>query len=1394
MNIRRWLGGMVGKPVWMRGLAVAAGLLLASTAGTASAATAHYGILSTVSISASSPSVAVGAPVSLSASPFDAGGNPLLSTGDTVAAVTGSYDTTYILDTQGQVWTVGDGSQGQLGNGTYSSTSVPVLAKPVWGSGVQIVKIIAPEYSSGGYNGAVYALDSAGRVWAWGWGPNGELGDGSSANSDVPVEVTPSWGTAKIVAIGAGQVNGYAIDSLGRVWAWGAAEGLGDGASSNAYVPVPVTAPWASQPVQVAGGIGSGLVLTSDGNVWAWGNNNVGQLGNGTTNYAPTPVETTRSWGSGTSIVRIAGGNNLAYAVDSKGRAWSWGWGFNGELGNGTFSLSEVPTQVVSSWSSQASKILGHSGGLVLDSTGAVWDWGWGGYGFGNGTAAGSTNEDAPVQVTPVWGASTPATAIGEDAYSEFAVANGALWGWGADNAGQLGIGGTVGTTATTPVEVFALPITYAWTAGAGSFSSSTGRNVSWTAPHTPGTYTVTVTATQGAISATASTTVTVVAGPLASVTINPSSPTVPGESSQNFVAQGYDQYGNSIGGLAYTWSASSGTLAAASGSSNTWTAPNITGYGSATVTVSGAMSGKTVSATANVSLTPGPLTVTSLGTACVANDRCDYTLTAIGGVEPYTWSTTAPGTLDPATGQETSTAPATAGTYPSTVTVTDGSGQSASATFTLSVVPGPLHSITLTPANATVQTGGTQAFTAQGYDSYGNAITGLAYSWRASAGTFATPTGSSNTWTAQGSPGTATVMVSATQSGSTAQASASVVVTDGPLGIYATPLPGATAGTPYSATVSAYGGIQPYTWSVTSGSLPAGMSLDPSTGGISGTADAAGTSTFTVEVTDSSPTPETATRTLSITVSPGSLASVTLIPTSATLTAGGGSKTFAVTTQDAYGNSISGLSISWTGTGGTLSTASGGSTVYTPGSASGSFSVTATASQGAQTRSAAASVTILPASVASVTISPSNTAVVAGHAASFAAEARDAYGNVIPGATFVWTATGGTLSGSGTPVTYTAGATGGTYAVTVSASAGGSTKTATASVDVEPVLSITTTSLPSGVVGTAYTANVAASGGVAPYARTSSALPPGLTLNPATGTITGKPIITGSTSFVVGVTDQSLPGHQSATHTFTVSVFAPLSVQTASLPAGVQGDGYSADLVALGGETPLSWSVSGGALPLGLTLSASGQISGTASAAGGYVFTVTVTASDGQTATKSLAVQVYPPLTIGTASLTAATVGQPYSAFLAASGGNGGYVWSAVYGVPAGMGLSASGDLGGTPTVAGTYAVQVKVVDGVGDVAAQTIGVTVNPVPVSGFSITGMSPTSGPAGTKVTIDGTDLTRARVVDFGASAGTSLRAAPNGAALTIVAPAGSGAVPVTVVTITKSITAGTFTYS
>ena len=140
------------------------------------------------------------------------------------------------------------------------------------------------------------------------------------------------------------------------------------------------------------------MALASNGTVWAWGDNDFGELGNGTNTSSNIPVQV--SLPSGVTITNIAGGvSGHSLALASNGTVWAWGYGVNGELGNGTNTVSNIPVQVSLPNGVTITNIVGgayHS--LALASNGTVWAWGYNNFGqLGNGT---NTSSNIPVQVS----------------------------------------------------------------------------------------------------------------------------------------------------------------------------------------------------------------------------------------------------------------------------------------------------------------------------------------------------------------------------------------------------------------------------------------------------------------------------------------------------------------------------------------------------------------------------------------------------------------------------------------------------------------------------------------------------------------------------------------------------------------------------------------------------------------------------------------------------------------------------------------------------------------------------------------------------------------------------------------------------------------------------------
>jgi hypothetical protein len=258
---------------------------------------------------------------------------------------------------------------------------------------------------------------------------------------------------------------------------------------------------------------------------------------------------------------------------------------------------------------------------------------------------------------------------------------------------------------------------------------------------------------------------------------------------------------------------------------------------------------------------------------------------------------------------------------------------------------------------------------------------------------------------------------------------------------------------------------------------------------------------------------------------------------------------------------------------------------------------------------------------------------------------------------------------------------------------------------------SITTISpLTAAQAGAAYSQTLAASGSTpVTWAVTGGALPAGLTLSASTGVISGTPTALGAFTFTVSATNafgaSSVP--------FTLTVNSAPSITTASpLPAAQTGTAYSQTLAA-SGSTPITWTVTAGSLPTGLTLNTStGVISGTSTALGVATFTVTAANAFG-TNPEQLSLTVYALPTITTAStLPAAQSGIAYSQTLTASG-SAPLTWGVTSGaLPAGLALNTStGVISGTPTAVGVAAFSVTATNAFGS-GSEPLSLTVN-VPV---------------------------------------------------------------------------------
>ena len=324
------------------------------------------------------------------------------------------------LKSDGTVWSWGDNSVNQLGDGTDISRTTPVQVQ-------NLSNIIA--ISAGGIHSL--ALKNDGTVWAWGWNRSGQLGDNTTTDRSIPVQVQ---NLNNIIAISAGEGHSLALKNDGTVWGWGSnyAWQLSN-VLSNVVVSytTPVLIPGQIRDLKNINAISAGsdfsLALRNDGTVWAWGHSTYGELGNGTFTYSPAPVQTHNLSG----ISAISAGSRHSIAIKNDGTVWTWGYD------GSTYSINTWKSTPVRLQIGDVSAIsAGGDVSLALKNNGTVW--------LGSGANEISTQIQNLIDIIDISRGSNYSVAVKDD---------GTVWAWGNNAGGQLGNGTTI--NSSNPVQVW---------------------------------------------------------------------------------------------------------------------------------------------------------------------------------------------------------------------------------------------------------------------------------------------------------------------------------------------------------------------------------------------------------------------------------------------------------------------------------------------------------------------------------------------------------------------------------------------------------------------------------------------------------------------------------------------------------------------------------------------------------------------------------------------------------------------------------------------------------------------------------------------------------------------------------------------------------------------------
>ena len=364
--------------------------------------------------------------------------------------VTSAFHTCALKNGSAYCW--GGGSDGQLGNYSWTDSPTPVAMSNAYGfTNNNITKIASME----GSNHTCLLRDGA--VYCFGDNGDGQLGTGDNFPYGAPKAISTAGSliaNSGIVEIGVGQYHTCAVGKSGQLHCWGdnAYSQLGDGTTTDRNKPILVSG-ITDVSKFVLGGFS--VHVLKNGNIYNWGRNS-GSFGNGSTVDSPTPVLTVTTWSDAgnQAVTQVAGGTNHACALKD-GSVYCWGDNTYGQLGNGTNTPSLTPVLVSDGDminSSVTAIALGEDHTCALKST-SVYCWGKNSSGqVGDGT---TNNRKYPTQFVPGSG-------IGVNGFSKIAagtkhscaVKNGALYCWGHNSSGQLGDNTTSVKTVPTAISI----------------------------------------------------------------------------------------------------------------------------------------------------------------------------------------------------------------------------------------------------------------------------------------------------------------------------------------------------------------------------------------------------------------------------------------------------------------------------------------------------------------------------------------------------------------------------------------------------------------------------------------------------------------------------------------------------------------------------------------------------------------------------------------------------------------------------------------------------------------------------------------------------------------------------------------------------------------------------
>ena len=318
--------------------------------------------------------------------------------GKKVTKISAYENSVIAIDEEGKLYSYGDNYYGKLGNGTTEDITTPICISDMTNSPLN-GKNIVDLYDNWD---CVIAKDSEGKLYSWGYNYTGELGNGTTENSSMPICISdiqdsPLNGKNIVDVYTSGSIV-VAKDSEGKLYTWGGYNDdgqLGNGTTENSYMPICIS-DITNSPLNGKNIIDVYVnwycVIAKDreGKLYSWGYNGYGRLGNGTTENSSMPIcisDITNSPLNGKNIVDVYIYGDCVIARGSEGKLYSWGGNKYGQLGNGTTENSSMPICISDIQDSPLNgknivKVdFGYYNMSAIDNEGKLYKWGSNKYG-----------------------------------------------------------------------------------------------------------------------------------------------------------------------------------------------------------------------------------------------------------------------------------------------------------------------------------------------------------------------------------------------------------------------------------------------------------------------------------------------------------------------------------------------------------------------------------------------------------------------------------------------------------------------------------------------------------------------------------------------------------------------------------------------------------------------------------------------------------------------------------------------------------------------------------------------------------------------------------------------------------------------------------------------------